>query len=299
VPHEPGGAVGATEDAEARLAGYAEQLGLDPSVLALAKGQTSDVVISRGLRQVWRFPRTEAGVSRLGLAAERTRAARALGLPAPEVLDLVPDLAPGRAHLVFRYLPGSGLNPEVLARLDQPGRRRLCTDLAHVLGQLRAGRVSRWPGPEIGWVERWELLAEHVRAEVVRGLPLAGRQLAEAELAAAVQAARGAPAGLLHGDLGSSNLLVDPADGRLTGVLDWEGAGPGDPAVDLAAIRSTLDKDPRQPSLLGLLLEQDPALAADLARAGAYLATFALQEALHGVRTDDDAAWTAGTARYR
>ena len=72
--------MGATEDAEARLAGYAEQLGLDPSVLALAKGQTSDVVISRGLRQVWRFPRTEAGVSRLGLAAERTRAARALGL---------------------------------------------------------------------------------------------------------------------------------------------------------------------------------------------------------------------------
>ena len=294
-----GGGTGACDDPDARLTRYAEWLGLERSVVELARGRTSDVVISRPLHQVWRFPRTEAGVSRLVLAAERTEAARALGLPGPEVLAVVPDLAPGRAHAVFRYLPGSGLTAEVLAGLDEPARRRLCTDLAHLLGQLRSGRVSQWPGPEIGWVERWQLLAEHIRAEVLPGLAGAGRLLAEAELGAAVRAASGAPAGLLHGDLGSTNLLVDRIEGRLTGVLDWEGAGLGDPAVDLAAIRSTLDKDPRQPPLLSLLLDQDPALPVDLARAGAYLATFALQEALHGARTGDADAWAAGTARYR
>ena len=299
MPQERGAGQGAGGAADARLARYAEWLGLQPSVVELARGQTSDVVISRRLRRVWRFPRTEAGVSRLVLAAERTQAARALGLPAPEVLDLVPDLAPGRAHVAFRYLQGSGLTPVVLAGLDELARRRLCSDVAHLLRQFRSGPLSQWPGPEIGWVERWERLAEYVRVEVFPGLDPIGRRVADADLVAAVRAARGAPGGLLHGDLGSTNLLVDPIDGHLTGVLDWEGAGPGDPAVDLAAIRSTLDKDPGQPPLNGLLLEQDPTLAADLARSSAYIATFALQEALHGARTADADAWAAGTAPYR
>ena len=40
---------------------------------------------------------------------------------------------------------------------------------------------------------------------------------------------------LRHGDLWYENLLV--ADGRLVGVVDWEAAGTGDPAEDLAALR--------------------------------------------------------------
>jgi aminoglycoside phosphotransferase (APT) family kinase protein len=42
---------------------------------------------------------------------------------------------------------------------------------------------------------------------------------------------------LVHGDFWQENLLVDPANGRLTGVLDWENAMLGDPAQDFGPLR--------------------------------------------------------------
>jgi aminoglycoside phosphotransferase (APT) family kinase protein len=44
-----------------------------------------------------------------------------------------------------------------------------------------------------------------------------------------------APA-LIHGDLWHENLLVDPGQTRLTGVLDWENLAYDDPAQDLATL---------------------------------------------------------------
>jgi aminoglycoside phosphotransferase (APT) family kinase protein len=48
----------------------------------------------------------------------------------------------------------------------------------------------------------------------------------------------------VHGDLMPANLLVE--DGRLTGVIDWEAFGIGDPAVDLAVAWNTLKTDARR-----------------------------------------------------
>ena len=50
------------------------------------------------------------------------------------------------------------------------------------------------------------------------------------------EAAPGAPAVLRHGDFWYENLLVDPVAGRLSGVLDFEEAGVGDPAQDFATL---------------------------------------------------------------
>lgn len=47
----------------------------------------------------------------------------------------------------------------------------------------------------------------------------------------------------VHGDLMPANLLL--SDGRLTGVLDWGGAGIGDPAIDLAVAWNTLSASVR------------------------------------------------------
>ena len=48
----------------------------------------------------------------------------------------------------------------------------------------------------------------------------------------------------IHGDLMPANLLVRV--GRLTGVLDWGGAGIGDPAIDLAVAWNTLSPPMRK-----------------------------------------------------
>jgi hypothetical protein len=75
---------------------------------------------------------------------------------------------------------------------------------------------------------------------------------------------------LTHGDYGGGNLLFDPQTQRLTGVIDFDHAGVGDPAVDFAAAQG-----------LGLrrLAKVYPEVEAALDRVRFYGGTFALQEA--------------------
>jgi aminoglycoside phosphotransferase (APT) family kinase protein len=44
------------------------------------------------------------------------------------------------------------------------------------------------------------------------------------------------PAALLHGDLLGQNILIDPSEARPFAAIDWECAGMGDPAYDLAIV---------------------------------------------------------------
>jgi aminoglycoside 2''-phosphotransferase len=41
---------------------------------------------------------------------------------------------------------------------------------------------------------------------------------------------------LIHGDLGGANVIMDPVTGRLDGVIDWEDAKLGDPALDFTGL---------------------------------------------------------------
>jgi aminoglycoside phosphotransferase (APT) family kinase protein len=44
------------------------------------------------------------------------------------------------------------------------------------------------------------------------------------------------PPRLLHGDFRAGNVVVDPASGRLAGVIDWGNAAVGDPALDFMTL---------------------------------------------------------------
>jgi len=101
------------------------------------------------------------------------------------------------------------------------------------------------------------------------------------------------PTAFIHGDLGGENLLVQPEDGQLMGVLDWDTAGVGDPAVDLAALRATLPR-----SVWTLVVDRLDASEGMLCRADAYSATFGLQEALLGVADGDADAVQRGLSGY-
>jgi aminoglycoside 2''-phosphotransferase len=98
---------------------------------------------------------------------------------------------------------------------------------------------------------------------------------------------------LVHGDLGSGNLLYDPVSERLSGVLDWGCAGPDDPAVDYAAA-ATLST-----GFLERLVAVSAEAAAVARRVAFYSGTFALQEALFGIENGDEAALEAGLEDYR
>lgn len=101
---------------------------------------------------------------------------------------------------------------------------------------------------------------------------------------------------LVHGDLASYHLLVDPTERRLAAVIDFGTAGIGDPAVDVAALLHVFGE-----SLIAPHLQEHGGLdEATLPRARFWCATLDLQLALLGLRHDDRSllvAHVGGAAR--
>jgi aminoglycoside phosphotransferase (APT) family kinase protein len=123
-----------------------------------------------------------------------------------------------------------------------------------------------------------------------------GRRKAAAELRA-VLALDPAGDALVHEDLGGDNLRWDLAgpQPRLTGVLDWDGACLGSQSADLASLAATYGWQ-----IVGKVAGLRPGAGrADLSRARAIAATFALQQALPAALSGDVAMRDDGLAAYR
>ncbi|MEU6997503.1 phosphotransferase [Nonomuraea sp. NPDC046570] len=233
------------------------------------RGANADVVLDHERGLALRYPRHPGGRARLPVLAGMMRAARAHGLPVPEVVEV------GGDRLVTTIARGTPLTPGVPVRAEA---------LAGLLDRLAT--VPAGPGPDPR--EEWRTLADQVRHRVVPLLAPPAAARVTAEVARALEAASAAPRGFVHGDLGGANVLIE--DGQVSAVLDWESAGPGDPAVDFAALTVSVSE-----ATAGLLAARFPDFAE---RARAYAATFALQEAVHGLVHGDDEAVTAGLAGY-
>lgn len=95
-----------------------------------------------------------------------------------------------------------------------------------------------------------------------------------------------------HGDFGGSNILYDPKAQRITGVIDFSSAGIGDPALDVAAISCSGD------AFFQRVRKAYPGMDVLLERAKFYKGTFALQEALYGLRDHDQESFESGIAQY-
>ena len=156
------------------------------------------------------------------------RVAAAGTAPVAEVLWWSAERTP--AAMVQRRLPGRRLS-----EFDAPSRQ-LRDD---VVATLRA--IHDIPATEGGFGNltadlRGEDLTlgtwfvDRVRAEAgTTGPEIVARALGVLEAARPLLDAQ--PSGLVHGDLQPTNLLVD--GDRVTGVLDWEAAKAGPPALDL------------------------------------------------------------------
>ena len=96
---------------------------------------------------------------------------------------------------------------------------------------------------------------------------------------------------LVHRDLGGDNVCWDPASGTITGVIDWEAASLGDPAIDFANEFRT-----RSPSFTKMMLSAygraiDPGF---LRRAAFYSKEGPVHEVLFGLQTGQQTLVTRG-----
>jgi aminoglycoside 2''-phosphotransferase len=263
-------------------------------------------VVVAGERLVFRFPRFRAGARRLPALVRLLRAVRPrVGLPTPDPLYAALDrLEPGEAFVGYPLLPGTPLWARRLAEEQGAARLALAEGLAAFLAQLHAVPLTEAAPPGASASSGgafdprapWAGLYARVRARLFPAMrPAARREVAE-RFEAFLNDAAGAVAirpALIHGDFGPGNVLATGGAGaplRLSGVIDFDHAGPGDPAVDLAAAEG-----------FGLegLWEAYPGATALQERARFYRGTFALQEALYGVEHGDAEAFERSIAPYR
>ncbi|MGH3357842.1 MAG: phosphotransferase family protein [Nocardioidaceae bacterium] len=175
-------------------------------------------------------------------------------LPVPDVLDVRPpnatDGTPGR--LVTSFLPGERLD-SLLPDLDQPTRGAVARNLGEVIGRLaqmpmpRAGqfvdaRLRIEPWAEATSLPEW---VDHQRREsaIADWQDDAYEQLLSVAGTAQALLDEVDRTCLVHSDFNPKNLLVDPATGALTGLLDWEFAHAGSPAADLGNLLR-FDREP-------------------------------------------------------
>lgn len=249
---------------------------------------------------IFRFPKYGEGVRQLRREAEllgRIAGRLPLAVPRPDYGVLEPAGA-GRAFMGYRRIEGLPLEGERLHRLiDAASLRGIAVQLTGFLKALHATNLAGgWLELEAGSFDpyrEWEELYERLRHELYRYMNPKARDRTDRHFADFF-AARGhsrIEAALIHGDFGGSNILFDPSENRVTGVIDFGSAQIGDPATDYAALSASYGDE-----FLRIAAELNPDILGMRDRILFYKGTFALQEALFGLEHGDDGAFKSGLA---
>jgi aminoglycoside phosphotransferase (APT) family kinase protein len=138
---------------------------------------------------------------------------------------------------IYRWLAGQNANDEPIA---DPGQ--MAKDLAHFIAALR--RIDPIGAPPAYRGVPLATRDAETRAAIAHLHGMLDTTAATAAWEAALQVPEwGGPPTWLHGDLLPVNLLV--REGRLSAVIDWSGAGVGDPACDVMVAWSVFSAEAR------------------------------------------------------
>lgn len=246
---------------------------------------------------IFRFPKYKEGTTRLKREADLLSfIADRLPLDVPRPLLCCLDHETiYRPFISYRKLNGEPLQAERLQQIgDDAVRRRLAWQLTGFLRHLHSMNLDDHYKEERRSFDpyaEWADLYERIQTKLYSYLKPEARQWTDQHFGKFLHAKSVSPIApaLIHGDFGTSNLLYDPDEMRICGILDFDEAGIGDPAVDYAALRASYGE-----SFFKLVLDVYPEVHQLMDRVIFYQGTFALQEALFGLENGDSEAFHAG-----
>lgn len=249
---------------------------------------------------VFRFPRYRSGIARLEREVAILRAVRgrvSLATPDPTYAAFG-ERAVGKVFVGYRMIPGEPLWRDTLEAIGDAGvlvaLGRQVGGFLRTLHAVPVAGVLPEEAASFDPLAAWRDLYARIRRRLFPRMRPEARDAVARHFEGFLADPRGLPTApaLVHGDFGTGNILYDPGARAISGVIDFGGAGPGDPAVDFAAL-------PWSPAPF---FEGIAAAHPEIRRAGErvrfYRGTFALQEALFGAEQGDRDALRRGIAAY-
>lgn len=260
------------------------------------RGQFNDVLFVDE-RYVFRFPRSEPAAQDMAreiAILDIVRQRVSLPVPGP-LLVQYDDLTGLPRFMGYEMIPGRALT---YSDVNEANREPLARQLAGFLWELHDTPLADLPEA----IETGELPAAW--ASFYRGIcdQLFGymREEARGRIARDFEAYFEDPhrysfdTRLRHGDFGIGNILWDPEEGRVTGIIDFGSCQPGDPAQDLGALLISFGS-----AFVEEVYRHYPELEDMYHRAVFYTGTYTLQQAMAALRDGDDAMFEDAIARFR
>lgn len=221
-----------------------------------------------------------------------------LAIPNPIYENVVTSVV-GETFMGYAKIAGEPLWVEALAAITTPeAKKQLAVQLAEFLRELHSIPIQTLLFAQLPLMDtrsEWTDLYEQIQNKLFTYMrPDARQQVANhfEHFLNTPQLYDFGPV-LRHGDFGPGNILFDPAQLSITGIIDFGSVNLGDPAVDFAALYGSYGEDFYQQCAAIY-----PAMVAALPRLHFYRGTFALREALFGIENGDVTAFHNGIANY-
>lgn len=263
-------------------------------------GQNNNVIIINDL-YVFRFPKYNDGIKNMKLEVTLLKTLVnkvSIPIPNPE-FGIFEETDIGKVFIGYRMLDGQPLWAEKLAGIDRTERNKLAKQLTAFLVNIHSIPVSLLDPSIVQRSLDPIMEIESLYTKLINNLFHYMREDARNSVSSSFetfiknQKRKQLIPTLIHGDFGASNILWDEEKMELTGIIDFGGAGLGDPAYDFAGLLSCYGED-----FFNLCLGHYPDRAGIAERVNFYRSTFALQEALHGIENNDEQAFKNGIAKY-
>ncbi len=273
-------------------------LSIHDAELISQRGQYNDILIVNQ-EIIFRFAKFEEGLETLQREVyllELLQGKLSLAIPYPLYVSKNTRKI-GKVFMGYRKIRGEPLwHARFQAIKNQLVLTKLAWQLASFLNELHSLPVKQLglDLPVMDQAQEWAKLYEEVRHYLYPNMRAGTREQVSKHFETFLNTPelhKFEPS-LRHGDFGSGNILYDEQEESISGIIDFGSAGLGDPAVDIAAAMTFGE------SFFKHYYAVYPGISALVRRAEFYKGTFALQEALYGVKHDDQEAFERGIQDY-
>lgn len=199
----------------------------------------------------------------------------------------------GLSYVGYRRIAGRSLKPADLPSVVSVHDLATLVSGLHSVDREKARTLLGVSGTSSDWTDRYRRLRARAQSELKGILSPKNVERVDSAFTRFFQAVVDFDPVFVHGDLGSDHILVDDQGAGLVGLIDFESADVGDPAVDFVGFIVTLG-----PDLCDQIIDEyrGPVDDGFRERVRGYWWIGSLYAIFHGLDTDDDNIVSGGSA---